>query len=415
MKLLHTADLHLGKSLHESSLLDDQRIMLEQLHDELGRDSYAALIISGDIYDRTVPPAEAVELFSGFLVSLRQDFPELEICIIPGNHDSAQRLSFADRILGTQHIHIVSSPEQSFHPIITVKNEEKLAIFLLPFLSAGTLKIADKRERASSLSPELDFSVPEPSVLLSQSELAAEASRRFSAVLEKPGLSGIPSVLVAHLFTQKGISSESERIFLGMAEQVNPDLFSRFTFVALGHLHRAQKLSERMYYSGSPLAYAFDEAGVSKHFLKVEIDCLTPGFPVTVTRIPVEPFRKVTRLAASFADFYSGTAYDGHAADYLELTLTDGELIANPMNLLRSKFPYLLSLKQGIAQTGAGLTDSGAAHPNGNETQAGSLDQDGALNPMDDFRRFEEMLHGNAEADRVELFRKLLGECANEA
>jgi len=110
MKLLHTADLHLGKSLHESSLLDDQKIMLGQLHDELGRDSYAALIISGDIYDRTVPPAEAVELFSGFLVSLRQDFPELEICIIPGNHDSAQRLSFADRILGTQHIHIVSSP-----------------------------------------------------------------------------------------------------------------------------------------------------------------------------------------------------------------------------------------------------------------------------------------------------------------
>jgi len=408
MKLLHTADLHLGKSLHESSLLDDQRIMLGQLHDELGRDSYAALIISGDIYDRTVPPAEAVELFSGFLVSLRQDFPELEICIIPGNHDSAQRLSFADRILGTQHIHIVSNPEQSFHPIITVKNEEKLAIFLLPFLSAGTLKIPDKQNRSPSASSELDFSVPEPSILLSQSDLAAEAARRFSAVLQKPELSGIPSVLVAHLFTQKGISSESERIFLGMAEQVNPDLFSRFTYVALGHLHRAQKLSERMYYAGSPLAYAFDEAGISKHFLKVEIDCLTSGFPVTVTRIPVEPFRKVTRLSAIFADFYTGTSYDEHAADYLELTLTDSELIANPMNLLRSKFPYLLSLKQGIGQTGDKETESGASHSSDTANPGGSL------NPEDDFIRFEEMLHGTAEADRVELFRELLKECANE-
>ena len=415
MKLLHTADLHLGKSLHESSLLDDQRIMLGQLHNELGRDSYTALIISGDIYDRTVPPAEAVELFSGFLVSLRQDFPELEICIIPGNHDSAQRLSFADRILGTQHIHIVSNPEKSFIPIITVKNEEKLAIFLLPFLSAGTLKVSVKTQQSPSLSPEFDFSVTEPTVLLSQADLAAEAARRFSAVLASPELALIPSVLVAHLFTQKGISSESERIFLGMAEQVNPDLFSRFSYVALGHLHRTQKLSERMYYSGSPLAYAFDEAGITKHFLKVDIDCISPGFPVTVTPIPVEPFRKVTRLSASFTDFYTGTSFDAHAADYLELTLTDSELISNPMNLLRSKFPYLLSLKQGIGQAGSAQTDSNAPKKGETGDQTGSLNPDGLLNPLDDFRRFEEMLHGEAEADRVELFRELLKECADEA
>jgi len=403
MKLLHTADLHLGKSLHESSLLDDQKIMLGQIHDELGRDNYAALVISGDIYDRTVPPAEAVELFSGFLVRIHQDFPDLEICIIPGNHDSAQRLSFADRILGTQHIHIISSPEQSLVPVIIVKNEEKLAIFLLPFLSAGTLKVSEKSPKSPSVSPEFDFSAPAPSILISQSDLAAEASRRFSSVLATPELLGIPSVLVAHLFTQRGISSDSERIFLGMAEQVNPDLFSRFSYVALGHLHRTQKISDRMYYAGSPLAYAFDEAGISKQFLKVEIDCLSPGFPVAVTHVPVEPFRKVTRLSASFADFYTGTTWDEHAADYLEFTLTDTELIANPMNLLRSKFPYLLSLKQGIAQTDEGQTDDKTVSPGG------------LINPLDDFRRFEEMLHGNAEEDRVELFRELLKECTDEA
>lgn len=430
MKLLHTGDLHLGKSLHEQSLLDDQRIMLSQLALELGKDQYAALVIAGDVYDRTIPGAEAVSLFSEFLVTLRERHPDLDICVIPGNHDSAQRLSFADRILGTQRIHIIGNPEDSFVPIILGKNDERLAIFLLPFLAAGSLKPRKaagasregsehhSRDAAHSQidTPEFDFSQnPEDHPLLSQSELAGEASRRFAEALSKKEIEGIPSVLVAHLFTLAGITSESERVFLGQAEQVSPALFSRFSYVALGHLHRNQKITNRMYYAGAPLAYSFDEAGGVKNFLKVEIDCASPDFPVSVTPIPVVPRRAVTRLSGSFSDFHTGKAFDRHAADWLEITLTDGSLVANPINLLKPKFPGLLSIRQGFGEEARPDTDA--------ETVTEELESDGATmkrgegaqNPVSDFRAFEKMLHQGIDEDRVALFTGLLAECSDEA
>lgn len=432
MKLLHTGDLHLGKSLHEQSLLDDQRIMLDQLALELGKDQYAALVIAGDIYDRTIPGSEAVGLFSEFLVTLRERHPDLDICVIPGNHDSAQRLSFADRILGTQRIHIIGNPEDSFAPIILGKNGERLAIFLLPFLAAGTLKpkkaAGPSAARAGSeqtsqnvvlsqsAAPEFDFSqIQEDHALLSQSELAGEASRRFAEALSKKELEGVPSVLVAHLFTLAGIASESERVFLGQAEQVNPALFSRFSYVALGHLHRNQKITDRMYYAGAPLAYSFDEAGSVKNFLKVEIGCASPDFPVSVTPIPVVPRRAVTRLSGSFSDFHTGKAFDRHAADWLEITLTDGSLVANPMNLLKPKFPGLLSIKQGFGGEAQPGTDAETG-TEGLEGDGKSMKRgEGAQNPVSDFRAFEKILHQGIDEDRVALFTDLLKECADEA
>lgn len=413
MKLLHTGDLHLGKTLHETSLLEDQKFLLDQLRRELKRDDYAALVIAGDIYDRTIPPADAVELFSDFLVRLRSEFPDLAVCLVPGNHDSAQRLAYADRILVQQRIHIVCNPEQSFTPIIVAKNGEKLAFFLLPFLSAGSLKPPDDAPRGSgeTLPLEFDFSESAAPMLLSQGELAAEAARRFGTALADGALAGIPTVLVAHFFTRGGIESGSERLFVGGAEQVSPSLFSRFSYTALGHLHRSQRVTDRMYYAGSPLAYAFDEAGSAKVFLKVEIDTATPDFPVTVTEIPVTPFRKVTRLSGLFSDFYTGTGHDGHAGDYLEISLTDEALVPNPMNLLRPKFPFLLSLKQGAGSDGS----ASGSLTTGDPSASSAADGTGAIrDTAADFRRFEELLHGTADPAKMELFAQLLAECADE-
>lgn len=403
MKLLHTGDLHLGKSLHESSLLDDQKDMLDRLTDELGRDDYAALIVAGDVYDRNIPASQAVELFSDFLVNARNRYPELEIFVIPGNHDSAQRLAFADRILGTQRIHIITHPEDSFEPIIISRNGERIAVFLLPFLASGSL-------RPRSSSPDtLPFG--DERLLVSQADLALEASRRLSATLDRPELRLIPAVLAAHLFTLSARESGSERVFLGEAEQVSASLFSRFAYVALGHLHRSQKITDRMYYSGSPLAYSFDEAGSAKYFLKVSIDCAA-GFPVTVTPVPVVPKRNVTRLSGAFAEFYSLATHDAHAADYLEICLTDDALIANPVNLLKGKFPNLLSVRQGmdIASDASGSTAAFAAG-----TDVAQSAQAARLDPLEDFRRFETMLYGEVAVDRLALFSSLLSECADEA
>jgi exonuclease SbcD len=243
MKLLHTGDLHLGKNLHETPLLEDQRGMLDSLESELSRADYDGLLIAGDVYDRTIPPAEAVELFSGFLVRVRKNHPGLIIGIIPGNHDSARRLSYADRILGEQGIHIVCNPEDSFIPIILDKSGERLALFLLPFLAPGTLAprgraekpVPDPGPRNAETSLEFDFgSEPdEKAALLStQAELAKEAARRFDEALNKTDIDGIPSVLVAHCLMLAGIHSESERVFLGAAEETPRRFFRAHSYVA---------------------------------------------------------------------------------------------------------------------------------------------------------------------------------------
>lgn len=429
MKLLHTGDLHLGKSLHEHSLIEDQKIMLDQLVRALHDEEYAALVVAGDVYDRAVPSAEAVELFSSFLARIRRELPDLDVFIIPGNHDSSQRLSYANEILRERRIHIVCSPEDSFTPIITDKNGEKLALFLLPFLAPGTLSpgrdsLARSVSRESAPSPlEFDFSGPEPGstedavredrILVSQASLAREASRRFSNALSARELEGIPTVLVAHLFALHGTESGSERVFLGTAEEVDPKLFDRFSYVALGHLHRPQTITPRMRYSGSPLAYAFDEAGASKAFLKVDLGNAASGFSVTVTEIPVVPFRKVTRLSGAFDDFYQGTTFDAHAPDYLEITLTDDALVANPMNLLRPKFPWLLSLRQGLGQDGQG--DGSSRNAVSDLSENGARNESGVRSePLQDFTRFEELLYGFSDQAKLELFSALLSECPDE-
>lgn len=384
--------------------------MLDQLVEELSLLSYDALIIAGDVYDRTIPPAEAVELFSSFLIRLRNELPDLAVFIIPGNHDSARRLSFANKILGQQQVFINGDAEDSFKPIILGKEGNRLAFFLLPFLLPGNLRPAapqtDKEtvpQNDGSSAPELDLfentgeaDTSEGPLLFSQAELAREASRRFDAVLSLPEYRGMPSVLVAHLFMTGGEESPSERVFIGSAERVPSSLFSGFSYVALGHLHKKQRVHDRIWYSGAPLAYAFDEAGTEKCFLRVELDTAAPGTPVTVTPVPVTPVRPVVRLSGAFDEFYHGTSFDNHAGSYLEIALTDTSLIANPMNLLRPRFPHLLSIRQGEWQKPRGdPADCATETPKGR-------------NLAEDFSSFQTLLYGTIDERKQELFSALL-------
>lgn len=328
MKLLHTADLHLGKYLHEMPLLVEQEQMLHTIHAILTRDDYAALLIAGDVYDRAIPSGEAVSLFSSFLAEIRRDCPDTAVCIIPGNHDSPQRLAFARTILENQRIFIAENTAEISKPVMLLHNGEKAALYLLPFLSFGAFR------GATDSSGE--------KIGDSQAEMAEHAA----GILERSIDPAIPSVLMAHLFTLGGSSSSSERTFLGTAEYVEPALFSRFTYTALGHLHRYQKVTDRMYYSGSPFPYAFDESSDTKYVLSVEIDCNTAGFPVVVTPITLEPFRALHRLEGSITDFLDSKQYNAYTDSYLEITLTDAAVVTNPMQLLRPRFPYILTVRQ---------------------------------------------------------------------
>lgn len=390
MKLLHTADLHLGRILHEQSLIEDQAYMLDQLVSVLARDDYSALLMAGDIYDRTIPPPEAVSLLGAFLRRIRSEFPELAVCMIPGNHDSAERLGFGRELFRELDIHIGSVAEKAAEPLILEKDGERCAVFLLPFLHAGALHREDEE-------------IP----LRSQRDLAAFAAERLNKAAAEQKKQGITwTVLMAHLFAIGGMESESERIFLGSAERVDPFLFSSFDYAAFGHLHRSQKAAANAWYSGSPLAYSFDEADHKKSVLSVSLS----SSGCTVEALPIQALHQVRRLSGSFSRFFEGPTSSDDGSDfkndYLELCLDDEGLIENPLALLRQRFPRLLSVRQEKAFSAIRNAAGPEVLPKQQEQRRGA---------SEDFSAFLNELYGSTDEAELELFRSLAEEAEHEA
>ncbi len=395
MKILHCADLHLGRSFHERSLIEDQRAALEYIAKRLADGPYAALIIAGDIYDRSVPSPEAVTLLSSFLQTLKKRCPSTALFLSPGNHDSAERLSYAAALLADLDIHIVTDAEKAFTPVTIEYGEERCAVFQLPFLTPGCLSAEDAEGR--KIYPR------------SQRELLALASDRLETARQSAVNNGATSTLLAaHLFATGGEESDSERVFLGTAERVDLSQLSSFDYIALGHLHRAQKVTERAWYSGSLLAYSFDEADITKVCLSVE---LLPNKPPRIEKLELPALHPVKRLRGSFAAFSGagGTeeflaACDACGDAYLELILDDKELVDNPLAILRHRFPYLLSVKQDAAFSGRldGFGPSDIAREN---LRRGA---------KDDFVDFLMDLYGRADPAKTTLFDLLAAEADSE-
>jgi exonuclease SbcD len=328
MRLLHTADLHLGKILHEQSLLDDQAHLLDLLAAELETGGYDLFLVAGDVFDRSVPPPEAVALWDDFLVRVTSSCPRLETVVVSGNHDGAQRLAFASRFLDAHRVHVRTRAEGLDKPVTLTLDGREYDVFAVPFLQAGTLETQRDGE---------------PAVLRSQRELWQHACGRLAGA-RRPG---VPSVLVTHLFTQGGAESDSERLFVGEAEQIPASWLTGWDYVALGHLHQTQEPAPGVRYSGSPLAYSFSEAGQPKGAVKWE-----DGVAAFLPLIPAKP---LTRLSGTFDDFARGKGYEAYREHWLELTLTDPALVPGPLERLRPRFPGLLSLVQAPARSTGGL------------------------------------------------------------
>jgi exonuclease SbcD len=249
MLILHAADLHLGKTIHERDISSDQEAMLDRLLELLAEHRPAALLLAGDLYDRSIPPPEAVRLFDSFLSRAVGADPSLVVVAIPGNHDSAARLSFGTQIMSRAGVHIRTAAALCSESVTIEADGELAEVWSLPFLGAGA------------------FEAPGDGLLKGQAELFAEAMRRIVPRLDPKA----HNVLLAHCFAAGGTSSESERAFAGMAEQVDSSAFAAFDYVALGHLHRFQAVGTTGRYAGSPLAYSFAEGTEAKGFVLVDL------------------------------------------------------------------------------------------------------------------------------------------------
>lgn len=319
MKFLHTADWHLGKVFHERNLLDDQKHFLEQLKEELSSaeksmDPYDALFVSGDIFDRKNPGAEALSLFSDFFTSVHRKFPNLEMFFISGNHDDAVRLSYGKEIIEDAKIHISTDLENCHKPfILECADGKKCAVFSIPFVYKNN----------------------------SQAEILSTIIKKIENEIETDNeLSKMPKIALSHLTTFHSKKSRYDENIVGTIENVPETLFDIFDYTALGHIHKKQKVSERVWYSGSPLTYYFDDTQ-SEYMLSVKIE----KDDVKVTEIPVKPLHPVVRLSCSFDELLSKPKefVDQYKDCYIEFQYTDDFPPENGVSKVRSVFPLSLS------------------------------------------------------------------------
>ncbi|MCH8531055.1 MAG: exonuclease SbcCD subunit D [Saccharospirillum sp.] len=329
MRLLHTSDWHLGRQFHNVSLLDDQRFVLQQLLDIVEQDAVDAVIVAGDVYDRAIPPAEAVTLLNETLYSLCVE-RKVPVVMISGNHDSAQRLGFGSGLMAGAGLHLISQLDQVAEPVMLRKGDESVAVFGVPYCT-----------------PELvrDFSGEDV-----RSFDAAHTWLVDQAAAARP--QAVPAVLVSHCFVAGGEASESERpLSVGGADTVRWEPMKGFDYVALGHLHSPQwRGAEHLRYSGSLLKYSFSEVSQRKGVVLVDLEA---GKPARISERPLQPRRDMRVLEGAFSDVLAQAETDEAPDDYLLIRLTDKHAILDTLAQLREHYPNVLHLeKPGLYEAG---------------------------------------------------------------
>ncbi len=320
MKLFHLSDLHLGKRVNEFSMTEDQRYILNEILSKVDSERPDGIMISGDVYDRSVPSTDAVELFDDFLTSLSER--SVPVFIISGNHDSPERLSFGNRLMDRSGIHIAPVYDGNIK-VCTLQDEYgPLNIFMLPFIKPVHVRSC------------LDKDTEEIRTYTDTVKAALSASDMD--VCER-------NILMAHQFVTGAERSDSEELSVGGIDNVEAYIFKDFDYVALGHIHRPQNLGERIRYCGSPLKYSFSEASYDKSVTMIEI--FEKG-SLNVTCLPLKPIRDMKEIKGTYKDimaydFYNGTDLKD---SYLHITLTDQDDIPDAMAHLQTVYRYLMVL-----------------------------------------------------------------------
>jgi len=351
MRFLHTSDWHLGRSLHRADLRAAQEKFLEHLVETAREQKVSAVLVSGDVYDRAIPPLDAVRLFEDALGRLRDT--GARVIVISGNHDSARRLGFGAELIDKAGVHLRTKPGSLTAPVLLEDEHGPVAVYGIPYTEPALGVPWPAGEEADEASPGTgEASAGGGPAHRSHHEVLAEAAARIAKDAATRGVTR--TVVLAHAWVIGGEASASERDIrterdsrkdregrVGGIGDVPVSVFDGFGYVALGHLHGQQTLADRVRYSGSPLPYSFSERRHQKGSWLVEVG---DGGKLTAERVPAPVYRRLSVLRGCLDDLLTSAEHDGVREDFLAVTLTD---LARPdaaMDRLRRRFPHVLTL-----------------------------------------------------------------------
>ena len=351
MIFLHVADLHLGKVVNDFSMLEDQKFILEQICGMAKENHADAVVIAGDIYDRAIPPGEAVTLLDSFLNALTA--LDIQVIMISGNHDSPERISFGENLLGGQGVHISGMYKEELTKIVFKEEAGETEFVLLPFVKPAQLGVRTSGEAVERMLEGYW-----------QGEDKKKPKNR---------------VLVTHFFVTHGekepeLSDSETTIHVGGLDNVDASLVQGFDYVALGHIHKPQQIGEGpVWYAGAPLKYSFGEVSQTKKALLVRLGGEGLG---EVKPLPLRPMREMRKIEGSLKEVLEGAIEDsveksGQYQDYIQAILTDeGELI-DPIGTIRSVYPNVMQIVRKEAER---ASDEGVILKNKSRMLAGQRD-----------------------------------------
>ena len=329
MKLIHLSDLHLGKRVNDFSMIDDQKYILEQILAIIDAEQPQAVLIAGDVYDKSVPSAEAVELLDDFLVALARR--DLQVFVSSGNHDSAERLAFGGRLMFDRGIHLSPVYDGQIVPIPV----SGVNFYMLPFVKPAHVRRFFPEENIQSYTDAVRMAIERMNVDTSQK-----------------------NVLLAHQFVTGAATCDSEEISVGGTDNVDASVFAPFDYVALGHIHGPQNIVPgKVRYCGTPLKYSFSESCHHKSVTIVEIDDA-----VTVRTAALTPLHDLREIRGTYEELTAKSYWENTKTDdYLHIILTDEEDVPEAVGRLRVIYPNLMTLSYDNARTQGSAVIDGPA------------------------------------------------------
>ena len=319
MKLIHLSDLHLGKRVYEYSMLEDQEYILKKITGIIDNEKPDAVIIAGDIYDKSVPSAEAVSLFDDFLFQLAKR--NLSVFVISGNHDSPERIAFGSRILNASNIYMSPVYDGHIVPVTITDEYGEVNIYMLPFVKPAHVRRFFEDREISTYTDAVKCAVDAMDI--------NKDSR---------------NILISHQFVTGALRSESEEISIGGLDNVDASVFEPFDYVALGHIHSPQCCERKtIRYCGTPLKYSFSEKSDIKSVTVAE---LKEKGNISVRTIPLTPMRDLVELKGTYEELTHKSFYEntGWQEDYTHIILTDEEDVPNAIGKLKTVYHKLMSL-----------------------------------------------------------------------